>query len=81
MARKTFGVALGRPPKTKAARLGAPPKMGSPGPMSAPPGASPMDSFAPGLPASGFKRGGEAGFARMPHHHDDPAFAKGSKVR
>jgi hypothetical protein len=81
MARKNFGVRLGRPPATAASKLGAPPKAPLGGAMPAPLGAAPMDGFAPGLPAAGFKKGGASGFATMPHHHDDPGYCKGGKVR
>jgi hypothetical protein len=44
-------------------------------------GAAPSAGFAPGIPASGFKRGGMAGYSCMPAHHDDPKFkCKGGKV-
>ena len=81
MPRKNFGVRMGRPPATPISKMGKPPKMAGGPQMSAPMGASPMDSFSPGIPAAGFKRGGQAGYACMPQHHDDPNYCKGGKVR
>jgi hypothetical protein len=49
---------------------------------TAPTAPSPMQSFAPGIPAAGFNRGGSVnGYSCMPKHHDDPAFCSGGKVR
>ena len=79
--RKNFGVRLGRPTSPAANRMPAPPKMTAEL-LSGPMGASPMDSFAPGIPAAAFKRGGGVGgYSTMPKHHDDPAFCSGGKVK
>jgi hypothetical protein len=66
MARKNPGVRFGRPPATAASKM---PKGGR--------GAAPSESFSPGIPASGFKRGGSAGYSTMPQHHDDPKLKRG----
>ena len=70
MARKNVGVVFGRPRTTQA------PKSPEGRPVPAP-GVAPSGSFAPGIPAKGFSRGGRAGFTRMPHYHDDPNHSKG----
>ncbi len=71
MARKNFGVGVGRPPMTMASKMGKPPKAPMGGRMPAPMGAAPMDGFAGAVPAASFSRGGAAGFSTMAHHHDD----------
>jgi hypothetical protein len=81
MSRRNFGVRMGRPPATPAMKMGAPARSPTGGRMPSPEGAAPSDGFAPGIPASGFKTGGQAGYACMPRHHDDPAFCGGGKVR
>lgn len=76
MARKNFGVRMGRPPATAASKLGAPPKN-----MVSPMGASPSDGFSPGLPAAAFKTGGKVGYQCMPRHHDSAGFYGGYNPR
>lgn len=79
MARKNFGVSVGRPRATPASKMGAAPrsKMMS----SAPMGASPSDGFAPGIPAAAFKTGGKVGYQCMPRHHDSKGFYGGYDPR
>jgi hypothetical protein len=83
MPRKNFGVRLGRPPATAASRMGPPPMSPLAGQrMPAPAGVAPSGGFAPGIPASGFNKGGKVhGFSRMPKWHDDPAFGCGGPVK
>ena len=76
MPRKNFGVRMGRPSMTPAAKLGAPPKN-----AVAPMGAAPSDGFAPGLPAAAFKSGGKVGYSCMPRHHDTAGFYGGYNPR
>lgn len=79
MARKNFGVSVGRPPATPAAKLGAPPR--SKLRAAAPMGAAPSDGFSPAVPAAAFKTGGKVGYQCMPRHHDDGKFYGGYDPR
>ena len=80
MARKKFGVSVGRPPATAASKMGKPPRSKS---MSAAPlGAAPSDGFSPAIPAAAFKAGGKVdGYACVPRHHDDGKFYGGYDPR
>jgi len=77
MARKNFGVGIGRPPATPASKMGAPPK--AKGLSAAPMGAAPSDGFSARIPAAAFKSGGKVGYGCMPRHHDDSSFYKKGK--
>ena len=69
-------VRTGRPPApTSAFGSARPPRA----PKGALVGSAPMDGFAAQVPAAAFKRGGSAGFACMPQHHDDSKYKKGIK--
>lgn len=73
MARKNFGVSVGRPPAPPAAKMGKPVR----GRSAAPMGAAPSDGFKPSIPAAAFKSGGKVGYQCMPRHHDDAKFYPG----
>lgn len=78
MARKNFGVSVGRPPAPPAAKMGKPPR----GRSAAPMGAAPSDGFRPSIPAAAFKSGGKvSGYSCVPRHHDDAKFYGGYDPR
>ena len=79
MARKNFGVGIGRPPAPPAAKMGKP--MRAKGMSAAPMGAAPSDGFRPALPAAAFKTGGKVGYQCMPRHHDTAGFYGGYDPR
>lgn len=65
MARRNFGVALGRPKMPAIAKMSKTAKLG----------ATPMESFKPSIPAAAFKSGGKVSY------HDDPKMCGGGRTR
>ena len=63
MARKNFGVGIGRPKIPAIAKM----------PKVQQASASPMDAFKPTVPASAFKQGGKVSY------HDDPNMCSGGR--